>query len=89
MEIISLKENILCGEKLKFGDIYQIENRKEMNRKVDNYISDLKEECDVINDLDDCEKCCGCEEYFKLEDIINFYKTKGTVVVGNVYDYKI
>ena len=71
------RENILCGRKLEFGDIRQIENHKELNRKIDQFIRDLRGECGIINDLDGCEKCCGCEEYFKLEDTIKFYKTKG------------
>jgi hypothetical protein len=79
-------ENILCGRKLEFGDIYQIENRKELNRAIGKFITDLKKECDNINDLVDCEKCCGCEEYFTLLDTINFYKTNGSVIVGKLKD---
>ena len=82
--------NILCGEKLKFGDIYQIENRKELNRKIDEFLEYKIEECDEYTDMDDCESCpCTCYKFQEIKKVIDFYKTKGTVVVGNIKDYKI
>ena len=77
MEVVLLKDNILCGRKLEFGDIFQIEALRGMNDRIDEFLEDLKQECDVINDLNDCENCCDCEEYFTLLDSIKFYKTKG------------
>ena len=60
-----------------FGDIHQIEALKGINSHIDDYVEDLKEECDVVNELEDCGNCCDCEEYFTLMEIIKDYKTKG------------
>ena len=84
------RENILCGRKLEFGDIYQIENRKELNEKIDRFLDYKNAECDIYTDINDCETCpCKCHAFQEIQKTINFYKEKGTVVVGNIKDYKI
>ena len=86
------KDNILCGRKLEFGDIYQIENRKELNGKIDEFLQDKHKNCwdESRRDIDDCEMCpCKCYSYQEIQKTIEFYKTKGTVVVGKIKDYKI
>lgn len=84
------RENILCGRKLEFGDIYQIENRKELNEKIDRFLDYKNAECDIYTDINDCEICpCKCYAFQEIQKTINFYKEKGTVVVGNIKDYKI
>lgn len=72
------KDNILCGRKLEFGDIFQIEALKGMNDRIDDFLEYKNAECDEFKDIDDCEICsCKCYAYQEIQETIKFYKTKG------------
>ena len=71
-------ENILCGRKLEFGDITQIEYLKLINEQIDRFLAYTNAECENYTNINDCEICsCKCYAFQDIQEEINFYKTKG------------
>lgn len=70
--------NILCGRKLEFGDVFQIEALKGMNDRIDDFLEYKNDDCDEYTDIDECDRCpCKCYAYQEIQETIKFYKTKG------------
>lgn len=79
------KDNILCGRKLEFGDREQLGIIHHIDKLMESFIIYSKGDCDIIMDygfddaLKECQNCCGCDDYYKLEDEIERVKKSGII----------
>ena len=79
------EENILCGRKLEFGDSEQLGVIHHIDKLIQSFIIYSKRECDIIMDYEiidamkECQNCCGCDDYYKLEDEIEGVKRSGII----------
>lgn len=73
-----LDDNKLCGRKLVFGDLKQIEALKEIENEIEDFLK-LKDQICHDGDWKDCIECfgmpfecAGCDEFEQVMDSVEY-----------------